>query len=118
MATLILFHCLHHMYVRVQYDDHCHTELSVTVNSFLSQPNCDKNVKDTGGCTALHIAAHEGYPAMVERLVGYGADLNSTSSDGNTALHLTLGRNTMIAPSELSPRILEVHIHLHTHKHT
>lgn len=86
----------------------CHTELSVNVNSFLSQPNCDVNVKDTDGLTALHIAAHEGYPAMVERLVGYGADLSSTTSDGNTPLHLTLGRNTMIAPSELSPRILEV----------
>ena len=86
----------------------CRTELSVTVNSFPSQPNCDVNVKDTDGLTALHIAAHEGYPAMVERLVGYGADLSSTTSDGNTPLHLTLGRNTMIAPSALSPRILEV----------
>ena len=76
------------------------------------QPSCDVNAKDSGDLTPLHIAAHEGYPVMVERLVGYGADLNSTT-EGTTCLHLTLGRSSMAAPSELSPRILEVHTYMY-----
>lgn len=72
------------------------------------QPNCDINAKDDSGLTALHIAVHEGHTKMVERLVGYGADLNCTTEEGNTPLHLTLGRNTMLPPSHLTPEIMQV----------
>ena len=65
-------------------------------------------VEDTDGLTPLHLAAHGGHTAMVERLVGYGADLNAATSQGNTALHLTLVRRNMAPPSLLSPHILEV----------
>lgn len=79
----------------------------VVVSSCL-QPNCDINAKDDSGLTALHIAVHEGHTKMVERLVGYGADLNCTTEEGNTPLHLTLGRNTMLPPSHLTPEIMKV----------
>ena len=45
---------------------------------------------------------------MLERLVGHGADLNSATAEGNTALHLVLNRGNMAAPSDLSPHIPEV----------
>ena len=73
-----------------------------------TQPNCDINVKTTEDHTPLHIAAYLGYTVMLERLVGYGADFNTATIEGNTALHVTLACKTMTAPSQLSPQILEV----------
>ena len=76
--------------------------------SLYLQLSCDVDAKDNDDLIPLHIAAHEGYTVMVERLVGYGADLNYATPEGNTALHLALGRGCMAAPSALSPQILEV----------
>ena len=39
---------------------------------------------------ALWLAVYAGFPKMVELLVGYGADLNTTDQDGVTALHMLL----------------------------
>lgn len=72
------------------------------------QPECDINARTNNRLTALHIAVHEGHVKLVERLVGFGADLNITTSDGNTALHLALGRDTMATPTEESPKIKAV----------
>ena len=83
----------------------------LTCNSLPSlplQPECDINARTNNRLTALHIAVHEGHVKLVERLVGFGADLNITTSDGNTALHLALGRNTMAMPTEESPKIKAV----------
>ena len=66
------------------------------------------SAKDDSNLTALHLAVHEGHTKMVERLVGYGADLNCTTEEGNTPLHLALGRNTMLPPSHLTPEIMKV----------
>ncbi|CAI8033704.1 E3 ubiquitin-protein ligase MIB2 [Geodia barretti] len=82
-----------------------HTDI---VSLLLSHPSCEVNVDDTDGLTSLHLAAHGGETAMLERLVGYGADLNCATREGNTALHFTLARKNMAAPSPLSPHILEV----------
>ena len=82
------------------------------------QPSCDVNIKVPEELTALHIAAHKGHTLMVERLVGYAADINAADSDGNTPLHLALGCRTMATPSTLSPRILEVELHVHMYVYT
>ena len=42
------------------------------------------------GQTALHLAVHQGHARTVERLVGFGIDLNMQDSDGDTALHIAL----------------------------
>ena len=47
---------------------------------------------------------------MVERLVGFGANLNKTTDDGNTALHITLGRNNMAPPTDETPKIKAVRV--------
>lgn len=58
--------------------------------------------------TPLHIAAHEGHTAVVERLVGYGADLNAEVEDGNTALHLIVALKKMKPLSKNTPHLLKV----------
>ena len=72
------------------------------------QPRCDINARAKTRLTALHIAVHEGHVKLVERLVGFGADLDLTTSDGNTALHIALGRNNMSPPTMDSPKIRAV----------
>ena len=63
------------------------------------QHSCNLNLRSRSETlTPLHIAVHEGYSIIVERLVGYGADLNAVTSDGNTVLHLVISRKNMKAP--------------------
>lgn len=58
---------------------------------FVLQPFCNIDSRTGGSCTALHIAAIQGHLGIIEKLVGYGADLNATiSSSGDTPLHLVL----------------------------
>ena len=38
------------------------------------------------GSTALHMAAYEGYLAIAQLLVVFGADMTATDSEGNTPL--------------------------------
>ena len=46
-------------------------------------------------CTPLHLAVNEGHTAMVELLVGYGADMNATMENGNTPLMLVVAQSRM-----------------------
>ena len=39
---------------------------------------------------AFWLAVYAGFPKVVELLVGYGADLNATYTEGVTALHMLL----------------------------
>ena len=79
----------------------------LSVSSF--QHACDINAKTKyEKLTPLHIAVHEGCIKAVELLVGFGADLNVVTTDGNTPLHLALGRGTMSPPLEETPEIKEV----------
>ena len=64
-------------------------------------------VTDTGQ-TALHIAVHQGHARIVERLVGFGINLNMQDSDGDTALHIALSRDTTDALSAETPQLKKV----------
>ena len=45
--------------------------------------------------TPLHLAATEGYSAMVELLLDHGADVNAEDVDGDTALHISLAKESL-----------------------
>ena len=62
---------------------------------------------DTGQ-TALHIAVHQGHARIVERLVGFGIDLNLQDSDGDTALHIALSRDTTDSLPAETPQLKKV----------
>ena len=64
-------------------------------------------VTDTGQ-TALHIAVHQGHARIVERLVGFGINLNVQDSDGDTALHIALSRDTADILSAETPQLIKV----------
>lgn len=75
----------------------------------LLQSSCDLNLLSRmERITPLHIAVHEGHPAMIEVLVGYGANLNAETGEGHTILHLALVRKNMKAPDASAPRLLKV----------
>ena len=58
--------------------------------------------------TALHIAVRQGHSITVERLVGFGANVNATTSTGETPLHYTMARKNAAAPDCQSPRLRKV----------
>jgi E3 ubiquitin-protein ligase mind-bomb len=104
-------------HINLQKCDDGHTPLHSAVMAnkldvahfLLAQPNCEiDNTTSNKSLTALHIAAHEGHTAMVELLVGYGADLNATVDDGNTALMLVLTQKKMKPLDQESPRLNQV----------
>lgn len=77
---------------------------------FFFKSACNINLKSWTTLTALHVAAHEGYCAGIELLVGYGADLNIAVDDGNTALHLILARKNMKPLDCNTPYTLQVNM--------
>ena len=59
--------------------------------------------------TPLHLAAHEGYTRIIERLIGYGADPNVADTDGNTPLNVVIANSdTVKAPSDDCPQTQKV----------
>ena len=60
------------------------------------------------GQTALHLAVHQGHARIVERLVGFGIKLNLQDSDGDTALHIALSRDTAKPLSAETPQLNKV----------
>lgn len=60
----------------------------VAVASFLVSHGADIHCTDTSGCTPLHIAASTDHTAMIEYLLGQGADIDScTLTEKQTAIH-------------------------------
>ena len=88
-----------------------HIYLSVSL-----QEDCNLNATNAVPMhTALHIAAHEGYTRVIERLIGYGADPNVSDMSGNTPLSDVIRNRAVITtPSEDSPQTLQVLIHVKT----
>ena len=73
------------------------------------QPSCNLESLTGDNCTALHLAAIQGYPAVIEKLVGYGADVNTTLQDGNAPLHILLAKpGNMKEPSKDTPEMMKV----------
>ena len=60
------------------------------------------------GQTALHIAVHQGHARIVERLVGFGINLDLQDSDGDTALHIALSRDNAKTLSAETPQLKKV----------
>ena len=73
--------------------------------SILLQDMCELSAKTNLNQTALHLAVHQGNTKIVERLVGYGADLNVPDSDGDTPLHIALARDTVDNLSADTPQL-------------
>ncbi|KAK7496809.1 hypothetical protein BaRGS_00012018 [Batillaria attramentaria] len=57
----------------------------------IAEGNASLDMKGAEGLTALHLSCNEAYPRSVELLLNSGADVNVTSEDGNTPLHLAIG---------------------------
>ena len=73
------------------------------------QSICNLNVRSNRGLAALHLAVNEGYSGVVERLVGYGADLNvCVEEDGNTPLLLVMVQKKMKPLSKDTPHLRKV----------
>ena len=79
------------------------------------QPSCDIDAGNAIKLTPLHIAVHEGHITIVERLVGFGANVNATDEPGNTPLHLALAKSTMQQPSNDTPQMIKVEKNSHQH---
>jgi hypothetical protein len=62
------------------------------------------------GQSALHLAVHQGHARIVERLVGFGINLNLQDSDGDTALHIALSRDTAKTLSSETPQLKKVRV--------
>lgn len=68
----------------------------MTVTSFLVEKNLGQTrvlgILPCSQQTALMLAASQGYGAIIERLLTYGAEVNLQGDDGNTPLHIVLKR--------------------------
>ena len=60
------------------------------------------------GYTALHLAANQGHTALIELLVGYGANMNATSHDGSTPLMIVLTEKRMEPLCSRTPHLQQV----------
>ena len=60
-----------------------------------------RNVRDEDGRTALHIAAHFGYPKVVKLLLDEFPDVNARDNDGMTALHHACAKGRKYAVIEI-----------------
>ena len=75
------------------------------------QPHVDLNVRNNRTHTPLHCAVIGGYGAIIEALVGYGADVNAADLEDNTALHILLIKKAAKPVSEeLAPHIAKVSV--------
>ena len=67
------------------------------------------NARTNDNQTALHLAVHQGHCKIVERLVGYGVELNVQDENGDTPLHFALARESVESLSPDTPQLKKVH---------
>lgn len=66
----------------------------------------------SGGYTPLLIAIIRGYCPIIEKLVGFGANLNAKDDGGNTALHLLLNKTFSVIDCQKTPELFKVIINV------
>jgi hypothetical protein len=76
----------------------------------LKFPPLDINQPDVNGCTALHVAACEGYWQLLPSLVLAGANKAAKDNDGCTALHAAAIQDEVLAVAVLIDIGLDVNI--------
>ena len=62
---------------------------------FFPQGDCNKELKNVNGQTALHLAVTKSNNKCIEALVNNGADVNAKDKDGDTSLHLVMVKASM-----------------------
>ncbi|KAJ3431164.1 ankyrin repeat and socs box protein [Anaeramoeba flamelloides] len=72
-------------------------------------------VKDKNGRTPLHIAAQTGNIEMMKFILGYGVSPNETDNDNYTALHLSIGAESIEAIKYLLKKNAKINISI-SHK--
>lgn len=55
------------------------------------------NVKNNRNQSPLHLAVIQGHVGMVQLLVSQGSDVNAEDEDGDTAMHIALERQQLMA---------------------
>ncbi|XP_064586505.1 E3 ubiquitin-protein ligase MIB2 isoform X2 [Zonotrichia leucophrys gambelii] len=63
----------------------------------IKEGRCDVNVKNSRKQSPLHLAVIQGHVAMVQLLVSQGSDVNAEDEDGDTAMHMALERQQLLA---------------------
>ena len=69
------------------------------------------NAQSFHGLTPLFLAAEKGCSRIIERLVGYGVDLDTCNKDDVTVLHNVIIKKKMEYLTEFAPKLKEVSIH-------
>ena len=72
------------------------------------QRGCEIDARSDRNQTPLHIAILRGHSKIVERLVGYGAGVNTLDEDGNNPLYMVLSMDAMEPPSDDTPELKKV----------
>lgn len=67
----------------------------------LHQPDIPVDVPDAQGHTALMWAAYKGFPACIDMLLRFGADVHATDDMGFTALHWALVKGSYLCIQKL-----------------
>jgi ankyrin repeat protein len=67
---------------------HRRAEVSLSMARALLEHGANPNLKQQGGYTPLHQAAHHGQDPMIELLLSHGADVSATTESGQTPLQL------------------------------
>ncbi|KAJ8313223.1 hypothetical protein KUTeg_009221 [Tegillarca granosa] len=84
--------------------EHIHAPFLIPVVFQLSNAGIDKNIQDSNGNTALHIAAEKyGVFQLVRALITVGVDPNIVNRDGNTARDVVTDPLVKLVIRNLSP---------------
>eukprot|EP00731_Ephydatia_muelleri_P014626 Em0008g346a len=78
------------------------------LTALLESEHCDMNAVTNGAQTALHLATHQGHLRIIERLVGFGVDMNMIDADEDTALHMAVLKDSADALSTDTPQLKKV----------
>ncbi|NWV64712.1 MIB2 ligase, partial [Malurus elegans] len=63
----------------------------------IKEGRCDVNLKNSRKQSPLHLAVIQGHVGMVQLLLSHGSDVNAEDEDGDTAMHIALERQQLMA---------------------